>query len=88
MTTKYEIKQTTGCTAYCTLINDRPIEEFSEEELLEVVDYLLQQVKVHYKEQAILFQNIVDLFQYDDYESDRNPCEQCGDSVSTTTWNI
>lgn len=88
MSIKYKIVETTGCTAYDITVNDRSISDMTEQELDEVVDYLLQQAKVHYKEQAILFNNIVELFQYSDYESDGRSCEQCGDTVSSTTWNI
>lgn len=50
---------------------------YSEEDLKEGID-----------NNTIQFQDVVKLFQYDDYEYDNRNCESCGDSVSWTTWNI
>ena len=86
--TKYKIVETTGCTAFDFSINEKSITEYSEEELNEVLDYLFVKVKEGLKENTILFENIVHLFQPDDWEHDPEPCGQCGDTVSTETWNI
>jgi len=86
--TKYKIVETTGCTAFDFSINEKTISEYTKEELDQILDYLFLKVKEGLKENTILFENIVHLFQPDDWEHDPYVCEQCGDSVSTTTWNI
>jgi len=86
--TKYKIVETTGCTAFDFSINGKSISEYHKEELDEVLDYLFIKVKEGLKDNTILFENVVRLFQYDDWEHDPNVCEQCGDTVSTTIWNI
>lgn len=86
--TKYKIVETTGCTAFDFSINEKSISEYTKEELDQILDYLFLKVKEGLKENTILFENIVHLFQPDDWEHDPYVCEQCGDSVSTTTWNI
>lgn len=88
MDTKYKIVETTGCTAFNFSINDKSISEYSEKELDEILDYLFVKVKEGIKDNTILFQNVVQLFQYDDYENDPEQCSQCGDNVQSTTWNI
>lgn len=88
MKTKHKIEITEGCTAFGTSINDRNIIDIPKEEIEEIIDYLLAQVKESYNRSEILLEDIVNLFQYDDWERDQEPCEQCGDTVSTTTWNI
>jgi hypothetical protein len=88
MNTKYKIEITEGCTAYGTSINGRDVVDIHEEEMDEIVDYLLAQIRESYNQSGILFEDIVRLFQYDDYEHDSEMCEQCGDTVSTTIWNI
>jgi hypothetical protein len=88
MKTKYKFVETTGCTAFDFSANDESLSELTDEERNKILDYLLLKIKEGVQEQAILLENVVQLFQYDDYEHDPNVCEQCGDTVSTTTWNI
>lgn len=86
--TKYKFVETIGCTAFDFSINEKSISEHKEQELDEILDYLFLKAKEGIKDNTILFQNVVQLFQPDDWEHDSNICEQCGDSVSTTIWNI
>lgn len=86
--TKYKIVETVGCTAFDFSINNKSVSEHSARELDQILDYLFLKVKEGIKENTILFEDVVRLFQYDDFEHDPYVCEQCGDSVSTTTWNI
>jgi hypothetical protein len=88
MKTKYKFEEITGCTAFNFLINNRSLSEISEQEQEQILDYLLIKLKECVKENGIQLTNIVQLFQYDDYEYDDHVCEQCGDTVCTTTWNI
>ena len=86
--TKYKFIETTGCTAFNFTVNDHSVSELSEQEYNEMINYLFIKIKEGLKEQAILLENVVQLFQYDNYEHDDHVCGQCGDTVSTTTWNI
>jgi hypothetical protein len=88
MKTKFKFVQTTGCTAFNFTVNDECIADLSEKKQEEIVDYLLVKLKERFKEKNILLENIVEMFHYDDYEHDPEQCDQCGDTVSTTTWNI
>jgi hypothetical protein len=86
--TKYKFEQVTGCTAFGFYINEEPISEISPEKQEKILEYLFVKIKEGLKENTIQFENVVQLFQYDDYEYDDYICEQCGDSIQTTTWNI
>jgi uncharacterized UBP type Zn finger protein len=86
--TKYKFVETTGCTAFNFTVNDRSFSELSEQEYDEMLSYLFEKIKEGISEQTILLQNVIQLFQYDDYEHDPNQCEQCGDYISSVTWNI
>jgi len=88
MESKYKFIETTGCTAFNFTVNDKQFSDVSEQEYNEMLDYLFVKIKEGINEQAILLEDVVKLFQPDDWEHDPNICEQCGDSVSTTTWNI
>jgi hypothetical protein len=86
--TKYKFEEVTGCTAFNFYVNDQPLSEISLEKQEEILDYLFVKVKEGIKEYSISFQDVVQLFQYDDYESDPEPCSQCFDTGQTTTWLI
>jgi hypothetical protein len=88
MNTKYKIEQVTGCTAFGFYINETLISDIPEEKQEEILDYLLGKIKEGIRENTIQFESVVQLFQYDDYEYDDHICEQCGDSIETTIWNI
>lgn len=88
METKYKFIETTGCTAFNFTINDKQFSELSEQEYDEMLSYLFVKIKQGIKEQTTLLEDVVKLFQPDDWEHDPEPCDQCGDTVSTTTWNI
>ena len=86
--TKYKFVETTGCTAFDFSINEQSISEISNEELGKILDYLFVKVKEGVGENTILFTDVVKLFQPDDWEHDPEPCGQCGDTVSSETWNV
>lgn len=86
--TKYKFIETTGCTAFDFSVNDKSVSELSNDEIDKILNYLFVKVKEGISEQTILFEDVVKLFQPDDWEHDPEPCGQCGDTVSTTTWNI
>ena len=88
MKTKYKFEEVTGCTAFDFLVNGKSLSDIPKNDQDEILDYLIIKIKEGIKENTIQFQNVVQLFQYDDYEHDDHVCGQCGDTVSTTTWNI
>jgi hypothetical protein len=69
-------------------INETFIDELNEKEQSELVDYLLIKLKESYSRGEITLQRLIENFDYDDYQYDSVPCDQCGDTVSTTIWNI
>lgn len=85
---KYKFVETTGCTAFDFTVNDKSLSDILENDQDEILEYLLLKIKEGIKDNTIQFQNVVRMFQYDDYEHDDHVCGQCGDTVSTTTWNI
>ena len=86
--TKYKFIETTGCTAFNFTVNDKQFSELSEQEYSEMLDYLFVKIKQGINNQTTLLEDVVKLFQPDDWEHDPEPCSQCFDTISTTTWNI
>ena len=88
MKSKYKFIETTGCTAFNFTVNNKQFSELSEQEYIEMLDYLFVKIKEGINEQTILFEDVVKLFQPDDWNYDLRACEQCGDTINTITWNI
>jgi len=88
MSTKYKFEEVTGCTAFNFLVNGISLSDIPKNDQDEILDYLFVKIKEGIKENTIQLESVVQLFQYDDYEHDDHVCGQCGDTVSTTTWNI
>ena len=92
--TKYNIIISEGCTAFYTEVNGKTIggehepTRMTDDEIDEFIDYLLVKVKEGIKNQEISIDSLIRAFQYDDWESDDEPCEQCFDTVHRTIWNI
>jgi len=76
-TTKYKFVETTGCTAFNFTVNDKQFSEVSQQEYDEMLSHLFVKVKEGINSQTILLEDVVKLFQPDDWEHDPNICESC-----------
>lgn len=85
---KYNFIETTGCTTFDFTIDGKSISEYTNKDLDQILDYLFVKIKEGINDNTILFNDVVKLFQADDWSHDPEPCSQCGDTVSTETWNI
>lgn len=77
-----------GCTAYGWTFDGKCLSEISPEEQEQIFIYLCLKLKENMKDGRCSLTDLVEVFQYDEYESDDSPCDQCGDYVSTITWEI
>lgn len=91
---KYKITISEGCTAFYTEINDKIVggeyepTRFPEEEIDELIDYLCERFKEEYKQGTVQLDDLIKCFQPDSWHHDTESCEQCGDTVSTETWEL
>jgi hypothetical protein len=85
---KYKIEISEGCTAYYTLVNGVDINDLSEQQKTDFIDYLLQKLGEGLADNTVSLNTLIEAFQYHEYNADVNPCEQCGDFVTRTIWNI
>ena len=79
------ITETTGCTAAGVTFDGKPIQEVDEGAIL---DYLLPKVREAMARNELQLLDVVRLFQYSSSAQIGGTCEQCGDSVWQTTWEI
>lgn len=85
---RYKIEISEGCTAYYTLVNDVDIKDLSERQKTDFIDYLLQKLREGVADNTVSINTLIQAFQFDEYHYDRESCDQCGDTVSRTIWNI
>lgn len=83
-----KIVKTEGCTAYDWTFDGKSLSEISPEEQEQIFIHLCLKFKENMKDGCCSLTDLIEVFQYDEYESDESPCDQCGDYVSTTTWEI
>jgi hypothetical protein len=80
---------TEGCTAYNTTIDGVSLSDLPKKYIEDVLlDKVLSELKKRVLQNNIDINSIIQLIEYDNYESSKEPCDQCGDHVTTTTWNI
>ena len=85
---KYKFVETTGCTAFSFTINGENFYDLTQDKQEEVVSYLLEKVRESINHNEIIVNDLVKLFQETDHGSEKEPCDQCYDTVSWTTWEI
>jgi hypothetical protein len=91
---KYKITISEGCTAFYTEINEKIVGGeyeptcFSDEEIDELIDYLCERFKEERKQGTVLLDDLIKCFQPDSWHYDDESCDQCGDTVSSQTWEV
>lgn len=87
---KYKVEIGQGCTSFYTEINGKGLggeyNVMTNEEVDEFIDYLCQKFKEEYRNSTVSLDDLIRCFQSDSYESDKHPCETCGDTFSKEIW--
>lgn len=84
----YKFVETQGCLYFSFTVNDEDITDISKEKQKEIVDYLCEKMKERIDTDSIQLQDIVRSFQVDEWGSDKEFCDQCGDRVTWSIWEI
>jgi hypothetical protein len=86
---KYKVVISEGCRAFYTEINGKLLsEDISNQEIDEFIDYLCSKFKKEYKESTVSLDDLIKCFQPDNWESDEDSCDQCGDTVHRNYWEF
>jgi hypothetical protein len=92
MKTKYKIIKSEGCTSFGTTVNGQNVygefEPMCESQINEFVDYLCERFKEERKMCTVQLDDLIKCFQPDSWHYDDEPCDQCGDTVSSQTWEL
>lgn len=81
-----KIIETYGCISSDLTVDDTSMHELSAAQQDAVIERVLNAVRSGIADQTVLFREVLGCLQYDSCEYDDVPCDQCGDTVTTTTW--
>ncbi len=85
---KHKFIKTEGCTAYGFTVDGESVADIPREKEYAIFDYLIERIRERFDNREIQLLDVVEMFDYEDYKYEKKPCDQCGDSVSWTTWEI
>lgn len=77
--------KTEGCTAFCEMIDNQRLSDMTDAQILTAREYLINQIRAN---RDIGIFDLVYLFPTKEFEYSKEPCDQCGDSISTMIWEI
>ena len=60
----------------------------TQEQIDEFIDYLCQKFKEELRQSTVSIDDLIGCFQYESCETEDGYCEQCGDSMTETTWEL
>ena len=81
----YTVVDSTGCTRNAFTVNGK--DELTEQETLNFLNHLFHEYKRRLKTGECCLSDFVNLFESDSVVFSE-PCDQCFDSVTTTTWTF
>lgn len=87
---KYKVEIGQGCVSFYTEINGKMVggeyEPLTDAEINKFIDHLCEKFKEEYRQGTVSLDDLIRCFQSDSYESDDEPCDQCGDYFSKEIW--
>jgi hypothetical protein len=69
-------------------VDGKDLREMDKTETDNFVQYLLIKIQDNINDGSLFVTDLIKLFQYDEIDLDRDSCEQCGHTSSTTTWEV
>jgi hypothetical protein len=84
----YEIVETQGCTAFGITVNGKDLYDLPDEDQDKLANYVFGKLQDAYRNKELSLTDLLHNLQPENYYYDSTPCDQCGDSISETTWKI
>jgi len=84
----YKIIEYEGCMSGGISVNGTRTEHMQPEEYNTFIDALLSSIKTGLADGTVSLSDVIHDLQYDEYKSNPDICDQCGDSTTETYWEI
>ena len=81
-----KIVETVGCISNDLTVEGKSLHELSAAQQDAVIERVLHEIRLGIADQTVLLREVLACLQYESCEYDDTPCDQCGDTVTTTTW--
>ena len=81
-----KIVETLGCTSNDLTVDGKSVSDLSADQYDAVIYKVLLEIHKGIADGTVLFREVLACLQYDKCVYDDAPCDQCGDTVTTTTW--
>lgn len=81
-----KIIETFGCVSSDLTVDGISMHKLSADQQDAVIIRVLQEIRLGLADGTSLFREVLTCLQYDKCVYDNVPCDQCGDTVTTTTW--
>lgn len=85
---KYAIQINRGCTTFGTIINGKNVDSLTREEHAQFLTYLLDKIREQVYSGEITLDSVIELMPSDKEVYDSEICDSCGDTTSSTYWEI
>lgn len=79
---------TEGCTAFNITVDGVSISDLPKATYTVVVNKIIDNIRERVLKNNISLDSLINLLEYNNYETSEEPCDQCGDTVTKTTWEI
>lgn len=76
-----------GCTVASFTFDGKEYEDMLPDERKRIEDIVLQNIRTALQDQSLSLDRLIDCLQYEEWETS-GTCDQCNDSVNTTTWHL
>lgn len=83
-----KIVETSGCTSDDIAVDGKSVSDLSAAQYDAVIYKVLLEIHKGIANGTVLFREVLACLQYESCEYDAEPCDTCGDGVSTTTWIV
>ena len=82
-----KVVQTYGCTSESFTVDGVEVNDLTDEQKQKFEDVLFANLREALRDESLFHARIIECLRYDDYETSER-CDQCGDFVTTMTWNL
>jgi len=83
------VKLIEGCIADVFEIDGVDVKHINDDKLLKIIKIILKKIETNaLQDPRGELYNLINFIEYDYFQMDDEPCDQCGDTVTETIWHL